>query len=341
MTGREVDDVPLGTHVTGLRLDRAEILAVLGAATRAPSVHNTQPWRFRLRSGTIDVLRDPERWLRVADPDGREQRLACGAAVRTLRLALIGLGHRPFVTLHPDRTDPWLMATVRRGSGRPATVPEQAMLDAIGVRRTQRTDFGPGGVTPEARLALRRAAIDAGVWLDLVAAPEVADRLGAMARRAYRTRMDDPAFRAEVARWTSWADDRHDGVAADLGGPAVSPSAVWLPGGARPADGQGLSPSSPLLGFVSTHADGPAEEVRAGEGLQSVLLAAAAHGLSAAFLSELIDVEPVRTDVHRLLGRPRRIQAAIRLGVATASPPTPRRPVEDVLTEDSEPLPPV
>jgi len=73
----------------------------VAAAIRAPSPFNTQPWRFRLRDGGIEVLVDPERVLPVSDPSGWGARVACGAAVFNLRLALAVAGVPAATRLRP------------------------------------------------------------------------------------------------------------------------------------------------------------------------------------------------------------------------------------------------
>src|SRR5687767_6188203 len=76
------------TTIAGtLGLDSRRTEQLLETAGRAPSLHNTQPWWFRIRPDTIELHSDPERRLPVTDPDGREQRMACGAALYNLRLA--------------------------------------------------------------------------------------------------------------------------------------------------------------------------------------------------------------------------------------------------------------
>jgi hypothetical protein len=63
-----------------------------GKATRAPSVHNTQPWRFRVSPDVVQLWSDPRRKLR-AEPSGREMLISCRAALFGLRLAVRSLGY--------------------------------------------------------------------------------------------------------------------------------------------------------------------------------------------------------------------------------------------------------
>src|ERR1700712_430673 len=95
----------MGTVTTSLGISAQEVKTVLQAASLAPSLHNSQPWRFRLLADRIELHMDLGRRLPGADPEDRELRLACGAALLNLRLALQGLGIRPSVTLLPPSTN--------------------------------------------------------------------------------------------------------------------------------------------------------------------------------------------------------------------------------------------
>ena len=75
---------------------------VVAAAVWAPPVHNTQPWRFSAARQEISLCADAGRRLTVADPDGREMMISCGAALFTARLALRSLGCIPETSVLPD-----------------------------------------------------------------------------------------------------------------------------------------------------------------------------------------------------------------------------------------------
>src|SRR5919106_2856055 len=102
------------THRTQATLDAADREVLVGAAILAPSMHNTQPWRFRFWGHTVEVHRDPRYELPAEDPDRRMVLISIGAVVFNLRVAAAKLGYETNVTLH-DRTDRTLAAEVWLG----------------------------------------------------------------------------------------------------------------------------------------------------------------------------------------------------------------------------------
>jgi hypothetical protein len=141
-------------------LPRQTMVDLVAAATMAPSMHNTQPWRFRVdtASQTIGLYADPARMLRFGDPDGRALHIACGAALLNLRLAATVAGREPVVRLLPDPGQPLLLATVRlAGPCRPQ--PDEVELhEAIPARRTNRSPFSSRRVPPGVLAKLADAA---------------------------------------------------------------------------------------------------------------------------------------------------------------------------------------
>ena len=83
---------------------RIDLRPALEAAIRAPSMHNSQPWRFRIEGNAVLVIADPSRGLPVADAGGWGTRIACGAAALNLRLAMEAMDHQALISWRPDRT---------------------------------------------------------------------------------------------------------------------------------------------------------------------------------------------------------------------------------------------
>ena len=300
-----------------LGLDDDQVRAVLALAGRAPSLHNTQPWRFRLYPDAIELHGDPTRQLPVADPTGRELRIACGAALFTLRLALLGLGIRPLVSVQPDRARPDLLATVRHGGTKPLTPELRLLRDAVPRRQTNRRPFTDVTVPTPVRHALRRAAMEEGAWLHLVTDPAQRLTLGRLARDAHTRQVHDPAFSAELAAWTGHDGDRDDGVPASAGGPLPSPNQTWVTRDftGESATGKGaVFETDPLIGVLSVHSDGPREEIRAGQALQRVLLTATVHGVAVSFLSQLVEEPETRERARRQISGTRPPLVVLRMG---------------------------
>ena len=86
-------------------LTRQTAERLIEAATAAPSVHNSQPWRFVARSAdrVIEIYADPARTLRRGDPRGRAVHIACGSALFNLRLAIAQAGRSRWRACSPAR----------------------------------------------------------------------------------------------------------------------------------------------------------------------------------------------------------------------------------------------
>lgn len=329
-----------------LGLTRQQVNEVLTTAGRAPSLHNSQPWRFRVGPRSIALYADPECRLPAIDPDDRELRMGCGAALFTLRLALLGQGVRPLVTLLPDRAEPHLLAIVRSGGHREPTPEQRRLLAAVPRRRTNRHPFTDQVVTLPERYTLRRAAQEEGSWLHIVTDDHERARLRELAATAHRRQLADPEFRAELQRWTGVDADRTDGVPAGAGGPAPLRTDGWIhrdfTGGTAAPLASGLTyEHEPLVAVLTTHLAGPMADVQAGQALQRVLLTATADGLAVSPLSQVVEVMETREQLRHLIRSTRAPHAVLRIGRGWPVSGAPRRPLVDLLdpsgTSDPEP----
>lgn len=308
-----------------------ELREMLAVASRAPSMYNTQPWLFRIGPGRLDVRADASRRLPVADPSGWAVRVSCGAVLFNLRLALAMNATPALVKIMPDHTDPTLVARLTPDSPRPATPVESRLYRAIPRRQTNRFPFDERPVSVAVRAQLIEAARAEAGWLDLVLGPAGLDLVAVMARAADDVLRRDDRYTAEARSWIR-KDIAADGVPVAAGGPA--PLAFEL---LARRDFGGFEPSTreyerePLVAVLGVAGDAPADQVRAGQVLQRVLLTAADAGLASSMLSQPIEVPAVREQLRLALGRGGVPQLLLRFGYALAAPATGRRPVHEMV----------
>jgi len=313
------------TMTTGQLTD--VIGTALASAIRAPSPHNTQPWRFEVRPGRIDVLLDRHRILRAADPGGREARLACGAALFNLRAALHAAGQATAVDLRPAGK-PERVATVWLTGAHTPTAEDLMLAMAVEQRHTNRRVFTGRPVADEVRDALVRAAVLEGGGLLVVDDPARLDAIATLLAEAQDRQRQDAEFCVELSYWTTSFPGRDDGVPVALGGPR--PGADGL-AAASPCRTDTVAPQRlPLVGVLVSPSDTSQDVVRAGQALQRVLLTGTSAGVSASFLSPLTEVGRARRALRAQVTRIGQPQAVLRFGYGQQTAPTPRRPVRAV-----------
>jgi nitroreductase len=322
---------------TAAALNRDSFLAAAEAAGRAPSLHNSQPWRFRLRAGAMEVLADPARRLPVADPAGWAVRMACGAAVFNARLTLAVRDTPVEVSLRPDPSEPDLLARLCPLPSRRPTQAELALHAAIPRRHSNRRPFADAPVPVQSRARLIEAAREERAWLDLLVGAGPLAAVGEIVRAADRVLNRNPDYRAEIAAWSraETADPAAgDGVPSLAGGPRPEPQdllAIRDFGGKPRAAGRDFE-TDPLVAILGTTGDTPTDQLIAGQALQRVLLTCTDAGLSTSMLSQAIEVFTARERLRTALGRTGTPQMVIRIGYGEPTPATPRRPVEATLT---------
>lgn len=319
-----------------------DVRRVLRTAVQAPSVHNTQPWRFTVAGDVLEVRADRSRQLHAQDPDGRELVLSCGAAVLHARLAVRGLGRSCTVSWLPDAADGDLVARLQAGIPEPADAHEQQLLDAVDLRHTDRSAFSPEPVPAPLVDELRRAAEHEGAWLADEQRPDQVLGLQVMTSRADRALRHDPAVQGELRSWVRAGLSAPDGVPVDAlpdqgrGRGSSLDLRVFDPDAdpeRRLAGGEPPVAEQPLLLVLGTAGDTAGDWARAGAALARVLLTATARGMVANPQTQAMEVPSVRAALRTGLGLAGVPQVLLRAGWPTGpgSPRTGRRPLEAVL----------
>jgi hypothetical protein len=316
---------------------------VVAEAVWAPSVHNTQPWRFTAAGPEISLYADATRRLTVADPDGREMMISCGAALFTARLALRSLGWIPETSVLPDPGQPTLVARVRWQHRVPPAEFERRLSAQVRQRRTHRGGFDPVPLPPNTLAVLRQGAARDGAMLRVVADDGRRAALAGTVQTAERMLERDSERVRELARWASPpGSERADGVPPtsylaraghtdpDFPGRDFAHGHGW---GMPPLSTAQLFRSTGVVGLLTTAEDGPRDWVNAGQALQRILLTASTAGVAAAIHTQPLEVGRLREFIRTRLADGGWPQMVLRFGVVTQAAASVRRPLEEVLSE--------
>ncbi len=318
-------------------LDRATAHAAIALANRAPSVHNSQPWRWRIGLSSIHLYADPGRALSATDPEGRDLRLSCGAALHHLRVGLLAAGLASTVHRLPDPGQPLHLAAVELHSGRPAP-DDLARARAIENRRSDRRVFSSWPVPPEMLVMLTEAVAREGALLTVLDDSHRAT-VARLVEHAAVEQALTPDLAQETAEWTGRSRGAREGVpAANV--PAAPEGAIPVRHFAGGEQAQSIlghyESDGTVVALLSTRGDEPLDQLRAGEALSAVLLGATHFGLATDPVSQPLEVPATRAELRaKILGGSSAPQVLLRLGWAPISsipvPQTGRRPLTDTI----------
>ncbi|RBY87736.1 nitroreductase [Blastococcus sp. TF02A-30] len=324
----------------------AALEAAADRAVLAPSVHNTQPWRLVLHGDRLELHADRSRQLTVLDPRGRALAQSVGAALLNARAAVAAAGFAAAVDRLPDRDDPDLLAVLRPGPG-PADASLARLDAAVPLRHTNRRRFGEERVPDELLRVLVEAADAEDTLLVPVDRPDHLDLLGRLQRTADGIQNADPAYRAELRRWTTRSADQGDGVPPEAVAHVDGRQHDALPlrdfdttgsGGLPARTGSGTAQTVVLL---AGRTDDLLAWLRAGEALERVLLELTTRGWVAAPMTQAVEVPLTRTQLRSALvwhGHPLNL---LRVGRAAPTPTTPRRRRDDAVRGSGRPPAPL
>jgi hypothetical protein len=306
-------------------------------ACRAPSVHNSQPWRWVSEGAVLQLFVDRRRWVHVADSSGREAIISCGAVLDHLRIAMVAAGWQAHIDRFPNPNNLDHLASIEFSPLEFVTDAARQRAEAILQRRTDRLPLGRPTCWASFEPVLRSSVDESVAMLDVLG-DEVRPQLAQASQLTEALRRDDASYHAELQWWTSpfvlsegvppdalasASERRRVDVARDF--PARSDAD-------RRAD---VAVDWSKILVLSTAEDNRADVLGCGEVLSTVLLECTMAGMATCTLTHLIELDDSRKLVRTLIGERGAPQAVIRVGIAPPiedlPAPTPRRAIDDVL----------
>jgi nitroreductase len=319
--------------MTGTSFISESVRHAVELAGWAPSIHNSQPWVFVVSEQSIDLYADRRRWLPATDADERDLMLSCGAALHHLRVGLAAAEVGASVHRMPDAAKPDLMASVVLGDGTDRVDP--TLSAQVPLRRSDRRPFRPWPMPEAFKRQLIERAAEQGALLRVIEDPDARAVLVAAFAAAAAAQSGVPGYAEELEAWT----DRPgaEGIPASNIERPVSPTvdAARDFGGGR-VTSYNVEPEEATLLLIGTSSDDRLSQLRAGEAMSAVLLETTRQGLGNCPLSQPLEVGSTRKTLQdEVLGGTLSPQIVLRIGWAQEDPlpPTPRRPVEEIIGE--------
>lgn len=320
--------------------DTQTLCAVLTLATRAPSIYNTQPWRWRVDGTSLHLYSDPRVQLPNTDPDGRDLMLSCGATLNHCVIALAAMGWHSEVHRLPDPGDPSHLATIEVRPHTPDRV-DVSLAAAISRRRTDRRIYSAlpvpaGDIAVMAELATLMAVIFRRV--------DAMDDLNEIVKQAARDHATNHDYLVELTRWsgryssTAGVPSRntpvHDCSARLPGRIFAGPALAQPPGVSQSAD-------NAVILALGTEFDDRLAQLRAGEAASAILLTATTMGLASCAITEPLEIPTTREALRsNVFGADAYPQMLLRVGWAPVNvdplPATPRRRLSSVVELSNE-----
>jgi nitroreductase len=315
--------------------DAATLRTALALAVRAPSVHNIQPWQWRVGTNSLHLYVDPARHLMYTDPDGRDVMVSCGVALNHCVVALAALGWRSKVRRFPNPAEPLQLAVIETYSDAPDEV-DIALAAAIPRRRTDRRIFSSWPVAHGDISIMGVRAARMGVSMRHVE-PSV-DMRAALAQAVWQ-HVSDIDYVRELTQWsgryasTAGVPARNvpeSDAHSPIPGRFFAGTALAQTGEASAADDHGV-----LLALGSAQDDDLAR-LRVGEATSLVLLTATGLGLASCPVTEPLEVPQARAFIRADAFADKEFpQMMLRVGWAPINaeplPSTPRRPLDEVV----------
>ena len=313
---------------------------LVAQAVKAPSGHNTQPWKFRQNGSVVEIHPDFDRRLPVVDPDDRELFVSLGCAAENLCLAAQNIGYESSVAVG----DTGVIA-VALAEG--ADVKSSPLFEQIDLRQTNRSIYTGEEIALDALKRLQAIRSEDGVSVHYYARQtKQFNDIEQCVLQGNTRQMQNESFKAELKSWMRFnkkhQDQTLDGLSyAVFGAPNVP---CWI---AEPimsmaintrtqnkADREKIDSASHLVLFT-TRENSRREWVNLGRTLQCFLLTATELGIAHAYLNQPNEQPEIAAEMAKTLDLDGEYPTVLlRVGYGEQQAYSKRRSVGDVIAAD-------
>ena len=316
-----------------------ELEELVKHAIKAPSGHNTQPWKFYVYDSAIEVFPDFQKTLPVVDSEHRELYISLGCAVENLCIAAREKGFQPETTIRKKNDTLYTIYI----SFENAQAQSSPLFPAIEKRQTNRSEYNHHVISRDTIQMLEEMNCQPGTHFYLH--KRESKMYEALSRYIYKgneIQMQNKAFKNELISWIRFnkkhVEQTQNGLTNEvMGTPAVPPflgklivSAVLNPKNQNKTDEKHLASSSHLVLFT-TENNTPNEWIELGRTLERFLLTTTNLGLANAYMNQPCEVDMLAEEIRGNLTENNEYPTLLlRIGYADPMPYSPREDVDSV-----------
>ncbi len=312
-------------------------------AAKAPSGHNTQPWKFAYYKNIIKIFPDYDRSLSVVDEDNHALFISLGCAVENLIIAAGHFGYLAKVDYFPSHENSECIR-VRLEEG--TIDPDNRLFEAIDKRQSTRSHYNGHNIPAEDVNTLLGTLHYEGVKSLIFNRKQEIIPLIEFVRQGSSRQFSNKAFKNELLSWIRFnakeAEVTGDGLhSAVMGSPAVPPwlgklmIALLTPSGEAKRAEKLIKSSAALMIFIAETND-KRNWINLGRTFERVALTATSLGIKHSHLNMPCEEIEIRNKLARYLGLLKKQQPLllIRLGYSDFMPYSFRRPLNQIIYKD-------
>lgn len=312
---------------------------ILQYAVKAPSGHNTQPWKFRTEAHFIHLYPDFSRQLTTVDPDHHELYISLGCALENTVQAAHAFGYNTNVFYNLDEAEPFVSVHIYDDEN----LHGKNLLELMEKRHVNRKRYNGAPVLPQHLQMLQHAAEEPMVHMQVVKDRSEISMIAQLVQEACETQFSDENFKEELLHWIRFNDvtarKTNDGIrSASMGMPAI-PTALGhfifrhmvSPASEAEKSRKQTESASALLIF-SVEENTPEAWIKLGRSFERVALQATALNISHAHLNMVCELPAFRRRLQHMMHlETKEPLLLVRIGYASAMPASYRRLVEEML----------
>lgn len=316
------------------------LTSILNCAIKAPSGHNTQPWRFVVCSEqSIEIYPDFSRALPVADADSHALYISLGCALENLLIAAREYGYYTDVSYDKNVSQHTFIRVDLLESD---AVPKDPLFACIPLRQSTRNQYEDMQIPARDLAQLQNSFHFSDVGLHMFTTPAVIGEMLPFVIEGNNRQFENPQFVDELIGWfrftESEAEESKDGLRMDaMGLPNMS---KWIgkvvmknfvSAESESRRWKELLRHSAGLALFTAQENTPENWIHVGRAFQRFALTATKLRISHAHVNmpcEEPEVREMMRNYFRLDGIP---MLLIRFGYSEHMPYSLRRPLENVV----------